>query len=98
MDAEGTYIKARGVGLSLPLNKISFLFGGVEGIRLELDPSLGNEAGRLWRFCLVEHSGHRIALMVDRANVPELQVWDARPLFALPTRWLSVGNNGIRPR
>ncbi len=85
------YIKARGVGLSLPLNKVSFLFGGVEGIRLELDPCLGNEPGRLWRFCLVEHAGHRIALVADRATVPELQVWDTRPLLAPPTRLAAGG-------
>ena len=81
------YIKATGVGLSLPLNKISFLFGGVEGIRLELDPCLGSEPGRPWRFCLLEHAGHRIALMAELATVPELQVWE---LLAPPTR-LAVG-------
>ena len=80
------YVKARGMGLSLPLNKFSFLFGGVEGIRLELDPCLVTEPGSRWRFCLLEHAGHRIALMAERATVPELQVWEARPLLALPTR------------
>jgi 4'-phosphopantetheinyl transferase len=84
------YVKARGVGLSLPLNKFSFLFGGVEGVRLELDPCLGTEPGSRWRFCLVEHAGHRIALMAEGATVPELQVWEARPLLAPPTR-LAVG-------
>jgi 4'-phosphopantetheinyl transferase len=84
------YLKATGVGLSLPLKKVSFLFGGVEGIRLELDPSLGREAGRRWRFCLMEHAGHRIALMVEGATAPELQVWQARPLLANPTP-LAVG-------
>jgi 4'-phosphopantetheinyl transferase len=79
------YIKARGMGLSLPLNKFSFLFGGVAGIRLELDPCLGDEAGR-WRFCLLEHAGHRIALMAERTAAPELQVWEARPLLAPPAR------------
>jgi 4'-phosphopantetheinyl transferase len=85
------YTKAGGVGLSLPLNKFSFLFGGVEGIRLELDPCLGNKDGRRWRFCLVEHAGHRIALMAERATVPELQVWEARPLLAPPTRLAAGG-------
>jgi 4'-phosphopantetheinyl transferase len=85
------YIKARGVGLSLPLNKISFLFGGVEGIRMELDPSLGTEPGSRWQFCLVKHAGHCIALMAEWANVPELQVWEARPLLAPPTRLAAVG-------
>jgi 4'-phosphopantetheinyl transferase len=85
------YTKAGGVGLSLPLNKFSFLFGGVEGIRLELDPCLGTEPGSRWWFCLVEHAGHRIALMAERATVPELQVWEARPLLAPPTRLAAGG-------
>jgi 4'-phosphopantetheinyl transferase len=85
------YIKARGVGMSLPLNKVSFLFGGVEGIRLELDPCLDNEAGRRWRFCLIEHAGHRIALMVEGATTPELHMWEARPLLALPTQLAGGG-------
>jgi 4'-phosphopantetheinyl transferase len=85
------HVKARGMGLSLPLNKFSFLFGGVEGIRLELDPCLVTEPGSRWRFCLLEHAGHRIALMAERATVPELQVWEARPLLAPPTRLAAVG-------
>ena len=84
------YIKARGMGLSLPLSKVSFLFGGVEGIRLELDSALSTEPGSRWQFCLVEHAGHRIALMADRAAVPELQVWEARPLLAPPRRLAAV--------
>jgi 4'-phosphopantetheinyl transferase len=85
------YLKARGVGLSLPLNKFSFLFGGVEGIRVELDPCLGNEAERRWRFCLVEHAGHRIALMAEQSTVPELHILEARPLLAAPTRRAAGG-------
>jgi 4'-phosphopantetheinyl transferase len=85
------YIKARGMGLSLPLSKISFLFGGVEGVRLELDPRLSTELESRWQFCLVEHAGHRIALMAERATVSELQVWEARPLLAPPTRLAAVG-------
>jgi 4'-phosphopantetheinyl transferase len=79
------YIKARGMGLSLPLQKFSFVFGGVEGIRLELDECLGDEAGR-WRFCLLDHVGHRLALMAEHATAPALQLWEARPFPALPKR------------
>jgi 4'-phosphopantetheinyl transferase len=79
------YIKARGMGLSLPLNKFYFLFGGAEGIRLELDPCLNDEPGR-WRFCLLERAGHRVALMAESAADPELEMWEARPLLAAPTQ------------
>lgn len=73
------YIKARGMGLSLPLKQFSFLFEGADGIRLALDPSLPNEPGRVWRFCLVEHADHRIALMVDSARPLKLEMWEMRP-------------------
>jgi 4'-phosphopantetheinyl transferase len=82
------YIKARGMGLSLPLQQFSFVFGGVEGVRLELDPCLGDEAAR-WRFCLLEHAGHRIALMTampGQTTAPALQLWETRPLLSTPTR------------
>jgi 4'-phosphopantetheinyl transferase len=79
------YIKARGMGLSLPLDKISFVFGGAEEIRLELDASLSDEPGR-WRFCLLDHAGHRVALMVERTADAELEIWEARPLLGTPTR------------
>jgi 4'-phosphopantetheinyl transferase len=84
------YIKARGMGLSLPLNQFSFLFGGADGIRLEPDPYLCDEPGRLWRFCLVEHARHRIALMVAGATVLDLEFWEFRPLLA-PPKQMAVG-------
>jgi len=84
------YIKARGMGLTLPLKKFSFLFGGAEGIRLELDRDVDDKPGR-WRFCLLEHAGHRIALMAGQAAAPELQIWEARPLSAPPARLAAGG-------
>jgi 4'-phosphopantetheinyl transferase len=79
------YIKARGMGLALPLKKFSFLFDGVEGLRLELDPSLDDDAGR-WQFCLLEHRGHRIALITERTAGQVLEVWEASPLLSQPTQ------------
>jgi 4'-phosphopantetheinyl transferase len=78
-----SYIKARGMGLSLPLEQISFLFGENAGIRLELDPALGDPADR-WRFCLLDHADHRVALMVECASEPALQTWEVRPLLSVP--------------
>jgi 4'-phosphopantetheinyl transferase len=79
------YVKAQGVGLSLPLTKFSFLFGGAAGIRLELDSRLGDEAER-WRFCLLDHTGHRIAIVVERAVASELQIFETRPPLAAAVR------------
>jgi 4'-phosphopantetheinyl transferase len=75
------YIKARGMGLALPLNRFSFLFEGETKMRMAMDLSLGDEPGR-WRFCLMEHLGHRIALMVESETDPDLQCWETRPPFA----------------
>jgi 4'-phosphopantetheinyl transferase len=79
------YLKAQGMGLSLPLNKFSFLFGGATGIRLELDPCLDDEAER-WRFCLLDHAGHRIAIAVERADAFDLQFFETRPPLAAAIR------------
>jgi 4'-phosphopantetheinyl transferase len=77
-----SYIKARGMGLLLPLDKFSFLFDA-QGIRLEIDPSLGDAPER-WQFCQVDYAGHRIAVMADRAAGGELEMWEARPVVAPP--------------
>jgi 4'-phosphopantetheinyl transferase len=74
------YIKARGIGLSLQLSKFSFVFGGADGVRLEVDACLCDEPGRTWRYSVLDHAGHRIALMADRQEVPELELWELRPL------------------
>jgi 4'-phosphopantetheinyl transferase len=83
-----SYIKARGMGLALPLDKFSFLFGGTAEVRLEIDPSLEDEPAR-WHFGLLDLAGHRIsmmveAVMVDRKVFPQLEIYEARPLLSLP--------------
>jgi 4'-phosphopantetheinyl transferase len=84
-----SYIKARGMGLVLPLDKFSFLFDA-EGIRIEIDPSLGDAPER-WRFCLLNHAGHRIAAMVERAASRELELLEARPVLAPPVKLGGAG-------
>ncbi|MET4575545.1 4'-phosphopantetheinyl transferase family protein [Ottowia thiooxydans] len=44
-----SYIKARGMGLSIPLDRFSFAFPTPETVSLRTDPVLGDDAGR-WQF------------------------------------------------
>ncbi|MDR3791798.1 MAG: 4'-phosphopantetheinyl transferase superfamily protein [Terracidiphilus sp.] len=77
------YIKARGVALSLPLQRISFIFGDLAGVRLELDPSIEDRASN-WVFGLLDHAGHRIAMVVEQKYPWQLEILEARPLLASP--------------
>lgn len=77
------YIKARGMGLALPLKKFSFLFGGDEGITLQVDPILQDDPGH-WRFFLFDHEGHRVAGAVERGAAEKLEIFEARPPLAEP--------------
>lgn len=83
------YIKARGMGLALPLDGFSFLFGGAEQVRLEVDAALEDDAKR-WRFCLLDHAEHRIAVMVD-GRPDELHVWETRDVLGAPVHVHSYG-------
>ena len=58
------YTKARGFGLKLPLQGISFLFGDEQGIRLETEPKVDEDPSS-WRFCLVDYAGHRVAAVTS---------------------------------
>jgi 4'-phosphopantetheinyl transferase len=84
------YLKAEGTGISLPMNKITFAFGGLDGIRLHLDTGLCDVGGRCWRFCLLEYAGHQMALTTERLVRPELNLWVAKPVLAPPEK-LPVG-------
>ncbi len=90
------YIKARGMGLALPLEKISFLFDADDGVRLEIDFAVDENPAR-WRFCRFDHAGHRIAVAVEQQALPELHLWEARPPLAAPVR-LGALSAGWFPR
>jgi 4'-phosphopantetheinyl transferase len=77
------YIKARGMGLALPLNKFSFLFEGANSIQMEIDPDL-NDSSERWRFCFLDYRDHCIALMVQSRALPKLSTWEVRLPVALP--------------
>lgn len=60
------YLKARGKGLSLPLDRFSFGFAAAEGdapARFEVDPSLFDDAGR-WQFHTLLLGGHRVSAAI----------------------------------
>ena len=77
------YIKARGIGLRLPLSKFSFEFDEDRAIRMVLDADLNDRTDR-WQFCLLEHSNHCVALMVESRTPPELEVIEARTFLSAP--------------
>lgn len=91
------YVKARGLGLALPLRKLSFLFDRGGAIRLSMDADVGDRPER-WRFCLLDCADHRVASFVENrtreAERPErlnaeadgLEMWEARPPHGSGTR------------
>jgi hypothetical protein len=54
-----------------------------------MDAEVGDVAER-WQFCVLnlggDHAEHRIALMVESRDVPELEVWETRPILSAPRR------------
>jgi len=60
-----SYIKARGMGLSLPLDRFSFVFDDPAEVRIVIDPAL-DDAGDRWTFRQLDVAGHRLALAVER--------------------------------
>ena len=93
------YIKARGLGLAIPLRQFSFQFD--DGcIRLAIEPSL-QDRSEGWSFCLFEHAGHRLAAMVEypldvHCSI-DLQFWESRPphgpgqrLAHAPLQWFTA--------
>jgi 4'-phosphopantetheinyl transferase len=77
------YIKARGMGLALPLSRFAFLLGEPGPIRIQLDPSLDDDAG-LWQFeKLPWPPQHQLAVAVKRGVAADRRLV-VRSLGALP--------------
>lgn len=72
------YIKARGMGMALPLREISFLFDRAGDVRLEVSEGVDEDASR-WRFRRLDHSGHRVAMVWEGSSGRGLELWEARP-------------------
>jgi 4'-phosphopantetheinyl transferase len=66
------YIKARGMGLAIPLDQFSFVLDG-PSIRIEIDPRLGDDAAT-WQFEQLDLSPrHRTSAAVRRGAGPDLR-------------------------
>jgi 4'-phosphopantetheinyl transferase len=75
-----SYIKARGMGLSIPLDRFAFDLGDSEGIRLTIDPSLRDqpEHWAFWRLKLMPD--HLVAVCTahfgdERLDLPPVRRW-----------------------
>ena len=79
------YIKARGMGLSLPLEEISFFFDGPDAIRFEVAPGVDEDPAR-WRFCRFDHAGHRIAVAVEAGAAGDVEIFEVSPPRGNPAR------------
>ncbi|MEX3011551.1 4'-phosphopantetheinyl transferase superfamily protein [Hoeflea sp. TYP-13] len=77
-----SYIKARGMGLSIPLGKFSFDFTGTDQFSLAVDKSLSDDATR-WRFWQIGvEKDFLIAVCASALNdtLPELRLRRIVPL------------------
>lgn len=67
-----SYIKARGLGLSLPLDKFSFCFAHERAVQLSVQAELGDDAAR-WSFAQYQPTPqHLLALCVERPGGADL--------------------------
>jgi 4'-phosphopantetheinyl transferase len=65
-----SYIKARGLGLSIPLDRFSFILEDGHPIRIEFDPRLGDDHRR-WQFLqLTAGPAHLAAVAVGGCDAP----------------------------
>jgi 4'-phosphopantetheinyl transferase len=65
-----SYIKARGLGLAIPLDHFSFELDDVPAIRIAFEPQLADDPAR-WRFASLPYSAkYLIAVGVDSGGAP----------------------------
>jgi 4'-phosphopantetheinyl transferase len=63
-----SYIKARGLGLSLPLDKFSFHYANDHAVELAIDPELGDDSAR-WQFWQFQPTTeHLLAACAERID------------------------------
>lgn len=95
-----SYIKARGMGLSLPLDRFSFHFPHPRAVSLVIDDELGDDAGR-WHFWQCRPTpDYLLALCAERLDgkPPALAVRTIIPTVAHQTvemEWLRASEGAL---
>lgn len=74
-----SYIKARGMGLSLPLDRFGFRFPDARGVSLWAHADV-DEAPQRWRFAQYATSGHLVAVCAHSAAPLEVTATRCMPL------------------
>jgi 4'-phosphopantetheinyl transferase len=78
------YIKARGMGLAIPLDHFSFLIEMGKPIRIEFDPRLPDDAAS-WQFAQLRVAPrHLISAAVRRREEPDVRFVVRRTIPLLP--------------
>ncbi len=68
------YIKARGMGLALPLRRFSYTFPSSGEVAIELDPELGDRAGD-WQLALYQAAPeHYLATAIRRGGAADREI------------------------
>jgi len=87
-----SYIKARGLGLSIPLDQFHFVLDGESHVRLSVSEAIGDSAAR-WQFWQLRLSPrYLLAICAERTTNSTLQVrsvvplGDERPLHCVISR------------
>jgi 4'-phosphopantetheinyl transferase len=76
-----SYIKARGMGLSIPLSKFSFHFDTKRLQGFSIHPALGDDA-KNWQFRQISmNHNYRIALALNTGDDVEIKGFDTIPLL-----------------
>jgi len=79
------YIKARGIGLSLPLDKISYRFYSNDKISISFDNKSIADDAKNWRFWqITTNSKHKISIALTEQNIHKkisLKMWKSTPLL-----------------